>query len=50
MFNTAASMAVSGDKANAKTFYKEVKEAKMWTDKGEVELKKVIEDFKNGWN
>ena len=35
---------------NAKTFYKEVKEAKMWTDKGEVELKKVIEDFKNGWN
>ncbi|MBP9711464.1 MAG: F0F1 ATP synthase subunit alpha [Candidatus Pacebacteria bacterium] len=31
---------------NAKTFYKEVKESKMWTDKGEEELKKVIADFK----
>ena len=31
---------------NAKTFYKEVKESKMWTDKGEAELKKAIEDFK----
>ncbi len=31
---------------NAKTFYKEVAESKMWTDKGEEELKKVISDFK----
>ncbi len=31
---------------NAKTFYKEVKESKMWTDKGEEELKKSISDFK----
>lgn len=31
---------------NAKVFYKEVLEKKMWSDKGEEELKKVIEDFK----
>ncbi|MBP6060878.1 MAG: F0F1 ATP synthase subunit alpha [Candidatus Pacebacteria bacterium] len=31
---------------NAKTFYKEVKESKMWTEKGEEELKKVITEFK----
>jgi F-type H+-transporting ATPase subunit alpha len=31
---------------NAKVFFKEIKEAKMWTDKGEEELKKVIADFK----
>lgn len=31
---------------NAKTFYKEVAETKMWTDAGEAELKKVIADFK----
>ncbi len=31
---------------NAKTFYKEVKESKMWTDKGEEELKKAITEFK----
>ena len=31
---------------NAKVFYKEVTEKKMWSDKGEEELKKVIEDFK----
>ena len=31
---------------NAKTFYKEIKETKMWTDKGEAELKRAIEDFK----
>jgi F-type H+-transporting ATPase subunit alpha len=31
---------------NAKTFYKEVTESKMWTDKGEEELKKAITDFK----
>ena len=34
---------------NAKTFYKEVKESKMWTDKGEEELKRVIEDFKKSF-
>ena len=31
---------------NAKVFYKEILEKKMWSDKGEAELKKVIEDFK----
>ncbi len=31
---------------NAKTFYKEVKESKMWAEKGEAELKKAITDFK----
>ena len=35
---------------NAKVFYKQIAEKKMWDDKGEEELKKVIEDFKNGWN
>ena len=35
---------------NAKVFYKEVVEAKMWTDKGETELKKVIEDFKSSFS
>lgn len=35
---------------NAKTFYKEVINDKMWTEKGEEELKKVIEDFKVGFN
>ena len=34
---------------NAKVFYKEIKDANMWTDKGEAELKKVIEDFKNSF-
>ncbi len=34
---------------NAKLFYKEVLESKMWTEKGEEELKKVIEDFKNSF-
>ena len=34
---------------NAKTFYKEVKESKMWTDKGETELKKAIENFKSSF-
>ncbi|MFA6076668.1 MAG: F0F1 ATP synthase subunit alpha [Candidatus Paceibacterota bacterium] len=32
--------------SNAKIFYKEVKESKMWTDKGEEQLKKAIGDFK----
>jgi len=31
---------------NAKVFYKQIAEKKMWDDKGEEELKKVIEDFK----
>lgn len=31
---------------NAKTFYKEIADTKMWTDKGEEELKKVISDYK----
>ena len=35
--------------SNAKTFYKEVKEAKMWTDNGEEELKGAIADFKNNF-
>ena len=32
--------------SNAKVFYKEIMESKMWTDKGEAELKKAVEDFK----
>jgi F-type H+-transporting ATPase subunit alpha len=35
---------------NAKTFYKEIAESKMWTDKGEEELKKAITDFKSTFN
>ena len=35
---------------NAKVFYKQITEKKMWDEKGEEELKKVIADFKNGWN
>ncbi len=31
---------------NAKTFYKEVAESKMWTEKGEAELVKALNDFK----
>jgi F-type H+-transporting ATPase subunit alpha len=34
---------------NAKTFIKEIKETKMWSDVGEEELKKAIEDFKIGF-
>ncbi len=34
---------------NAKTFYKEVTETKMWTDKGEEEIKKAITDFKTSF-
>ncbi|MEX2029278.1 MAG: F0F1 ATP synthase subunit alpha, partial [Candidatus Paceibacterota bacterium] len=34
---------------NAKKFYKEIRETKMWTEKGEAELKKAIEDFKNSF-
>ena len=35
---------------NAKNFYKEIKESKMWTEKGEEQIKKVIEDFKASFN
>ncbi|MFA5773297.1 MAG: F0F1 ATP synthase subunit alpha [Candidatus Paceibacterota bacterium] len=34
---------------NAKVFYKEVMETKMWTDVGEVELVKVIGEFKGSF-
>ncbi len=34
---------------HAKTFYKDVKETKMWTEKGEEELKKVIAEFKGSF-
>ncbi len=34
---------------NAKKFYKEIAETKMWTDKGEEELIKIIEEFKNNF-
>ena len=34
---------------HAKTFYKEVKETKMWTDAGEAELKKVIQEYKDAF-
>ncbi len=36
--------------SNAKSFYKEVTESKMWTEKGEEELKKAIADFKNNFS
>jgi F-type H+-transporting ATPase subunit alpha len=35
---------------NAKVFYKQIAEKKMWDDKGEEELKKVIEDFKKNFS
>ncbi len=35
---------------NAKTFYKEVAETKIWTEAGEEELKKAITDFKNSFS
>ncbi|MES3032019.1 MAG: F0F1 ATP synthase subunit alpha [Patescibacteria group bacterium] len=34
---------------NAKVFYKEITDTKMWTEKGEAELKKAIEDFKTSF-
>jgi F-type H+-transporting ATPase subunit alpha len=34
---------------HAKLFYKEVTDSKMWSDKGEEELKKVITDFKGSF-
>ena len=35
---------------NAKVFYKEILEKKMWSEKGEEELNKVIADFKSNFN
>ena len=35
---------------NAKVFYKEIVEFKMWTEKGEEQLKKAIADFKSSFN
>jgi F-type H+-transporting ATPase subunit alpha len=35
---------------HAKVFYKQILEKKMWDEKGEEELKKVIEDFKKSFN
>ncbi len=35
--------------SNAKTFIKEVVEKKMWSDDGEAQLKKAIEDFKTSF-
>ena len=34
---------------SAKKFYKEILEAKMWSEEGETELKKAIEEFKNSF-
>jgi F-type H+-transporting ATPase subunit alpha len=34
---------------NAKIFFKEILEKKMWSEKGEEEIKKVIEDFKSNF-
>lgn len=34
---------------HAKKFYKEIMETSMWTDAGETELKKAIEEFKNNF-
>ena len=34
---------------NAKFFYKDIRDTKMWSDKGEEEIKKVIQDFKEGF-
>ncbi|OGI74394.1 F0F1 ATP synthase subunit alpha [Candidatus Nomurabacteria bacterium RIFCSPHIGHO2_02_FULL_41_18] len=35
---------------HAKAFFKDIAETKMWSEKGEIELKKVIEDFKKGFS
>ena len=35
---------------NTKKFYKEIIETSTWTDAGEAELKKAIEEFKNNFN
>ena len=31
--------------SRAKKFFKEINETKMWTDAGETELKKIIEEY-----
>lgn len=36
--------------SHAKDFYKEIAEKKMWSDKGEESLKKMIEDFTKSFN
>ena len=36
-------------KNQAKLFYKDIRETKMWSDAGEAELKKVIGEFKNSF-
>ena len=35
---------------NAKVFYKQIAEKKMWDEKGEAELRKAIEDFKKNFS
>jgi F0F1-type ATP synthase alpha subunit len=35
---------------NAKSFYKEVTDTKMWTEAGEAELVKVIGEFKTSFS
>jgi F-type H+-transporting ATPase subunit alpha len=34
---------------NAKVFYKDIAKDKMWSEKGEEELKKAIADFKSNF-
>ena len=40
---------ISYSERNAKVFYKQIAEKKMWDDRGEAELKKVIENFKSSF-
>ena len=35
--------------ANAKVFFKDIRETKMWSEAGEAEIKKVIGEFKSGF-
>src|SRR3989344_3289755 len=35
--------------ANAKLFYKDIRETKMWSEAGEAEIKKVIGEFRSGF-
>ncbi|KKU68531.1 MAG: ATP synthase subunit alpha [Parcubacteria group bacterium GW2011_GWA2_47_16] len=35
--------------SNAKIFFKDIRETKMWSDAGEAEIKKVIAEFKNSF-
>jgi len=41
---------ISYTENNAKKFYKEIIETNMWSDAGEAELKKAIEEFKNNFS